>query len=116
MKAISLLTLLIACSNMKEMEEQYKERPLQENQLVQCYLESDTYMEKKPFEAKMNMHISELGTITEAKVVSASSKDPNLNACLTYVMLGAGRPLKTNEKAGIKEKTLKFSPKGTHEL
>jgi hypothetical protein len=113
MKAISLLLFVLACAHDQP---EYKERPLQENQLVQCYLESDTYLLKKPFEAKMNVLISELGTVTEAKVISASPKDPNLNACISYVLIGAGRPLKTNEKAGTKERNLKFTPEGKHEL
>ena len=116
MKAISLLILLAACSHMKKLEEQHKERPQYENNLIQCYMESDTYMEKKPFDAKMRMMISDLGTVTDAKVLSTSSKDPNLSACLHYVMMGAGRALQLGEKAGPKEKEFKFRPKGNHEL
>jgi hypothetical protein len=108
MKAISLLLLILACS--------HKDRPLQERQLIQCYLESDTYTAKKPFDAKMSVNVSEMGTILSAKVVDASVKDPNLNSCLSYVMMGAGRPLNVEGKSGPMEKNLKFRPDGKHEL
>jgi hypothetical protein len=64
----------------------------------------------------MNVLISELGTVTDAKVLTATPKDPNLNACLSYVLLGAGRPLKSNERPGPKVRNLKFTPEGTYEL
>lgn len=107
MKYLFLLAV-IACS--------HSERPMQERQLVQCYLESDTYTKKIPFEATMNITRSELGTITSAKVMESSVKDANLNACLSYVMMGAGRPLQAKEKAGLVVKNLKFKPDGKHEL
>ena len=107
MKYIFLLSL-IACA--------HSEKPLQERQLAQCYLESDTYTKKIPFEAKMSITRSELGTITSAKVTESSAKDANLNACLSYVMMGAGRPLQGKEKAGVVVKNLKFKPDGKHEL
>lgn len=105
---ILILILLISCS--------HTERPIQERQLIQCYIESDIYAEKKPYEATMSMQVSELGTVLNAKVVEASSKDPNLNACLSYVMKGAGRPFQMEGKTGLMTKTLKFSPAGKHEL
>ncbi len=108
MKAISLLIILLACS--------HKERPLQERQLIQCYVESDTYTAKKPFEANMSLNISELGTVLSSKVLNASEKDANLNACLNYVMMGAGRPFQMEGMSGPYLKTLKFSPAGKHEL
>lgn len=116
MKAISLLFLVLACSKMKELEEKYKDRPLHEQNLVQCYLESDTYMEKKPFDAKMSILISDLGTVTDARVITTSTKDANLSACLRYVMMGAGRSLKLGEKPGPKVKEYKFKPDGKHVL
>ncbi len=113
MRLLAILLFLSACS---QLEQKFKERPLQENQLVQCYMESDTYKNKDSFAAKLNMFVSEMGTVIEAKVVSSTPKDPNLNTCLTYVMLGAGRSLKTKEKPGIRVKQLKFTPEGKHEL
>ncbi len=108
MKAISLLLLVMACS--------HKERPLQERQLIQCYLESDIYTEKKPFEANMSINISEMGTVISAKVLNSSERDPNLNTCLSYVIMGAGRPFQMEGKTGPIVKTLKFRPDGKHEL
>jgi hypothetical protein len=108
MKAISLLLFILACS--------HSQRPLQDRQLIQCYLESDTYMEKKPFEVKMSLNLSEMGTVLNAKVVNASEKDPNLNSCLSYVVMGAGRPFNMQGKSGPMEKNLKFRPDGKHEL
>ncbi len=108
MKAISLLVVLVACS--------HKERPLQERQLIQCYLESDTYMEKKPIDAKMSINVSEMGIVLSAKVISSSEKDANFNACLSYVVMGAGRPFHMEGKSGPIEKNLKFRPDGKHEL
>ncbi len=108
MKSIFLMALLFSCA--------HKERPLQERQLIQCYVESDTYSSKNPFAAKLSVNVSELGTVTAAKVLETSSKDPNLNACLTYVLMGAGRPLVSTEKSGLTVKNLKFKPDGKHEL
>lgn len=108
MRLFFLLALIISCS--------HKERPLQERQLIQCYMESDTYMGKKPFEANMSINVSELGTVLNSKVLNATEKDANLNACLNYVMMGAGRPLQMEGSSGPMLKTLKFSPEGKHEL
>ncbi len=103
-----ILILIFACS--------HTERPLQERQLIQCYNESDIFAEKKPYDAKMSVNISELGTVLSAKVIEASAKDANLNACLSYVMMGAGKPFQMEGKTGPITKTLKFSPEGKHEL
>lgn len=108
MKALLGFVLIASCA--------HKERPLQERQLIQCYLESDTYTQKKPFTAKMNVNISELGTVTEARVLETSLKDPNLNTCLSYVLMGAGRPFQSEEKAGMSTRNLIFRPDGKHEL
>lgn len=108
MKAISLLVLLLACS--------HNERSLQERQLIQCYLESDIYTQKKPFEANMSITLSEMGTVTHAKVLNTSEKDPNLNTCLSYVIMGAGRPFQMDGQTGPIVRTLKFRPDGKHEL
>lgn len=109
MRIVFLVSVvLISCA--------HKERPLQERQLIQCYMESDTFMGKKPFEANMSITVSELGTVLNSKVINASEKDANLNACLNYVMMGAGRPLQMEGSAGPMLKTLKFSPQGKHEL
>ncbi len=97
MKYLLSILFIISCT--------HKERPLQENQLIQCYLESDTYLEKKPFTAKMS-----------AKVTDSSLKDANLNACLSYVVMGAGRPSQMEGKTGSMEKKLVFKPEGKHEL
>lgn len=104
----AIFIVLLACA--------HTERPLQERQLVQCYLESDSYMKKLPYEAKLDITRSDLGTVTNAKVENAGPRDANLNACLTYVMMGAGRPLEGKEKAGHFVKSLKFKPDGKHEL
>lgn len=103
-----LLILLFSCA--------HEERSLQERQLIQCYLESDTYTGKTPFRAKVNLLVSELGTVTSARVTETSEKDPNLNACLSYVLMGAGRHLRGQEKPGPREKILVFQPDGKHEL
>lgn len=108
MKTLILLVFIFSCS--------HKERPLQDRQLVQCYMESDTYSLRKPITAIMNLSISELGTVTSAKVVEASEKDANFNACLSYVIMGAGRPFQMEGKTGPVTRTLKFDPKGKHEL
>lgn len=108
MKKFIAILLIVSCS--------HKERPLQERQLIQCYMESDTYTQKKPFTATMSLNISELGTVVSSKVVDASEKDPNLNSCLSYVIMGAGRPFQMEGKTGPMVKTLKFDPKGKHEL
>ncbi len=108
MKYFVFIVVLISCS--------HKERPLQERQLIQCYLESDTYTQKKPFDAKMSINISEMGTVLSAKVIDSSEKDPNLNSCLSYVVMGAGRPFHMEGKSGPMERTLKFRPDGKHEL
>jgi hypothetical protein len=108
MKAISLLVLMFACA--------HQERPLQERQLIQCYLESDTYTDKKPFTAKLHVITSEMGIVTSAKVMQTSSKDPNLSSCLSYVLTGAGRALQSGEKAGLSVRTITFRPEGKHEL
>lgn len=108
MKSFLFFLIIISCT--------HKERPLQERQLIQCYMESDTYMQKKPFNATMSLNISELGTVVSAKVVDASEKDANLNSCLSYVIMGAGRPFQMEGKTGPMVKTLKFDPKGKHEL
>ena len=108
MKKLLALLLIASCS--------HKERPLQERQLIQCYMESDTYTQKKPFTANMSLNISELGTVVSAKVVDASEKDANLNSCLSYVIMGAGRPFQMEGKTGPMVKKLKFDPKGKHEL
>lgn len=108
MKLLILSVLILSCS--------HKERPLQERQLIQCYMESDTYTSKKPFTANMSLNISELGTVVSAKVVDASEKDANLNSCLSYVIMGAGRPFQMEGKTGPMVKTLKFDPEGKHEL
>ena len=89
---------------------------MQERQLIQCYNESDIYSERKPYDVKMSINVSEMGTVLSAKVIEASSKDANLNACLSYVMMGSGRPFQIEGKAGLMTKTLKFSPVGKHEL
>ena len=107
-KILAVLVLLISCA--------HKERPLQERQLIQCYMESDTYSVKKPYTANMSINISELGTVLNAKVLNSSEKDPNLNACLSYVITGAGRPFQMDGKNGPIVKELKFRPDGKHEL
>ncbi|MES2529261.1 MAG: hypothetical protein V4598_19395 [Bdellovibrionota bacterium] len=108
MKYLLPILFIVSCS--------HKERPLQEQQLIQCYLESDTYLEKKAFTAKMDLKISELGTVTSARVTDSSLKDANLNACLSYVVMGAGRPFQMEGKSGKLEKKLVFNPEGKHEL
>ncbi len=113
MKIIFITFLITSCSLLQNPP---KERPLQERQLIQCYLESDTYTEKKPFEARMSINVSEMGTVLGARIINATEKDPNLNSCLTYVMTGAGRTLTSRLKAGSNEKSLKFTPEGKHEL
>ena len=64
----------------------------------------------------MNLNISELGTVLSAKVTNASERDANLNSCLSYVIMGAGRPFQLEGKIGPMVKTLKFTPEGKHEL
>ncbi len=108
MKFLLPFLFLVSCA--------HKERPLQERQLIQCYLESDTYLQKKPYTANMSVNISELGTVLSAKVVNASGKDANLNACLSYIVMGAGRPFQMEGKIGPMEKKLVFNPEGKHEL
>ncbi len=108
MKVLLLSLLIFSCS--------HKERPLQERQLIQCYMESDTYTRRKPYNATMSMNISELGTVISAKVVDATPRDSNLNACLSYVVMGAGRPFQMEGKTGPMVRTLKFDPEGKHEL
>lgn len=108
MRTLIFTLILFSCS--------HKERPLQERQLVQCYLESDTYAQRKPFQATVKLQISQLGTVESAKVTETSEKDANLNTCLSYVLTGAGRSLQSAEKAGPTVKNLKFTPEGKHEL
>lgn len=94
----------------------HKERPLQERQLIQCYMESDTYTERKPFTANMSIDVSELGIVLKAKVLNSTEKDPNLNACLSYVIMGAGKPFQIDGQSGPVVKGLTFRPDGKHEL
>ncbi len=108
MKYLISIFLIFSCT--------HKERPLQERQLIQCYMESDTYTQKKPFTANMSINISELGTVLSAKVLNSSEKDPNLNSCLSYVIMGAGRPFQMEGSNGPIVKELKFTTDGKHEL
>jgi hypothetical protein len=108
MKYLILILIVASCS--------HKERPLQERQLIQCYMESDTYTVKKPFTANMSIDVSELGTVLKAKVLNSTVKDPNLNACLSYVIMGAGKPFQIDGQTGPVVKELTFRPDGKHEL
>lgn len=108
MKSLFIFLIILSCS--------HKERPLQERQLIQCYIESDSYTQKKPYNATMSLNISEMGTVLSAKVVDGSPRDANLNACLSYVIMGAGKPFQMEGKTGPQVKTLKFDPEGKHEL
>ena len=108
MKYLLLSFIFLGCS--------HKERPMQERQLIQCYIESDSYSEKKPFTANMSIDVSELGTVLNAKVLNSTEKDPNLNACLSYVIMGAGKPFQIDGQTGPVVKELTFRPDGKHEL
>lgn len=108
MKGLLFLVLLVSCA--------HKERPLQERQLIQCYMESDTYTQRRPFSATLNINVSELGTVTAARVTETSSKDPNLNSCLSYVMMGTGNHFRDKLKPGPLVKSITFRPDGKHEL